>query len=574
MPVLCVHNYPLATWQPCRMIWAEFTARCVITLCCLNMLVVWVMTGLVFVVWVLISKALTVNHKVLCHSWKSLTTQLLLLTRVVNVKVQFVRTLKPGISTLKNSWICVKTLVMIVVVPTIWTLPTGFLTCSWNVWRKKVNGLCSHQKKCRICMIWPVWVLKKPTLNTKKKRHAVKSVTSKPCLPPTCGAKCSACCLKPVTLGLRLKILVTCVARNNISVSFTAQTCVPKSPWTRLIKKSRSVTSVRSIWFNTLMLTANWIKKNSTALWKQRCVCWITLLSTTITVCRKRVIPTCCIALSVWASWASRMRCINYVFLTAPKKQWNSLMNQWKRLATTRLMRLLIWLQNVANTNLTKAACGAEAFCQLIPSRSLKKHVANICNRMKAKPWIGMHCVTKSNVKACVTPTPWRLHRLQRFQTSVVSASQLNRRIRTCSWNRTCPVSSQSSTHIWLKIWKHAACGMTSWSMTSNTTMAACWQLTVYLMNWKRCTPPHLKWMHAGWLKPRHAVKNGWIRHKVWTCTWRNHPVRKWTIYTNWRGYVASKPLITYVQWAQPVPRKPAPRQPQQQLLNRLHHLC
>ena len=180
------------------------------------------------------------------------------------------------------------------------------------------------------------------------------------------------------------------------------------------------------------MNPVNWTRKSYKRPFVPLCACWTTLLSTTTTAYRKHVTPTWCTALSDLALWVFRMHCINCVYPMLLKRLSSLLMNQWKQSAITPLMLHQIWPQSVANINPTKAACGAKAFCRLTPSKSSKKRVVITCNRMKVKPWIGMPFATKSNVRACVTPTRWPLHRQQPFPISVASVSRLNRPIRTC----------------------------------------------------------------------------------------------------------------------------------------------
>ncbi len=47
--------------------------------------------------------------------------------------------------------------------------------------------------------------------------------------PPTCGARCSACCSRPATPGSPSRIRATCARRSSTSASCTAPTCAPRS---------------------------------------------------------------------------------------------------------------------------------------------------------------------------------------------------------------------------------------------------------------------------------------------------------------------------------------------------------
>ncbi len=138
----------------------------------------------------------------------------------------------------------------------------------------------------------------------------------------------------------------------------------------------------------------------------------------------------------VWASWDSRTHSINNVCLTPVKKRLSLLTAPWKPSVTTRLKPLPTYLKNAVVTLLLKVHCGVKVFYPSTHWTTLQKVAATIWMLIAAIPSTGIHYVTACNALACVIPTPWRLHRLQLFQTSVASVNLSNRLIRIYLLNR------------------------------------------------------------------------------------------------------------------------------------------
>ena len=178
---------------------------------------------------------------------------------------------------------------------------------------------------------------------------------------------------------------------------------------------------------------ASWIRPS----WKKPsippCACWITLSTITITACRRHGVPTCATARSAWASWDSRMPCINCAFPTAPKMLSVLPIAAWKRSVTMPSRRPPTWRKNAAPMLLTRVHCGVKVSCRSTPCRSWQKTARNTCRPISARHWTGTPCAIVSGPSACVTPTAWRLHRRQPFPISAVFANPLNQPTRTCS---------------------------------------------------------------------------------------------------------------------------------------------
>jgi len=167
--------------------------------------------------------------------------------------------------------ICVKTRVMIVAVPWVWTRPTGSL---WHVSWKRVAeeriGLCFSPEEVP-ASAWSdlSGVLKAYNEYGKKKRHVVKSETFKQICRQLnlWPQQLLACCFRETAiLGLPLRPMQPCVARKQTRWRcFTAQTWLLEShPWLSIRKSSGNLGSSVQHGQPHCADGQNWIKKNST----------------------------------------------------------------------------------------------------------------------------------------------------------------------------------------------------------------------------------------------------------------------------------------------------------------------
>jgi len=191
-----------------------------------------------------------------------------------------------------------------------------------------------------------------------------------------------------------------------------------------------------------------------------------------------------------------------------------------------------------------------------------------------------MHCVTRSNVRHgnsqhhgdCTGP-----RRFSNLFCGVVESVGLKPTYQIpVRLNRNlCLASSLLSTVHGLKTLKHGDLLMDVHDQcTSNTTRQPAGRLTVYRLNWKRCTP-HAFENDARWVIWAASRRQKWLDQgkKASPVTCGTIPVRKWTIYTNWRG--TCRKLLIYLRFnGANGCEKTSTRHHRQQLQKRLHHPC
>ena len=106
---------------------------------------------------------------------------------------------------------------------------------------------------------------------------------------------------------------------------------------------------------------------------------------------------TCATVRWAWASWDSRMRCINSACLMLQKKRSSLPTVPWKRSATMRSKHQPTWLKNAAVTLALKVLCGAKAYCRSTHSITWPKAAAVTWKSIAAIPSTGTHCATRTD---------------------------------------------------------------------------------------------------------------------------------------------------------------------------------